>query len=167
VSPEGRLIAAGAHGAVELASAELYSAARMAHYFSTVALPGLCVDYRGHRDDLVMTGCVAAAQLREFFNEYHDDGHGGLWLVESKAGPDRRGWLSARYCLVSRAHALRLPGLQALCPDQLNALGEPSAGGRGRAAAQVIELDRSPRRRPHLRLVVDNTRAAGEELPAH
>lgn len=141
MSADRRVIGTGAHGRIEL-RAEIIAPARMTCYYHTAPLPGLSLSYRGHRDDLVAAGVISLEQLRERFNHYHDDGHGGLWFLESKAGPGKRGWLEVRYHLVSRARAQQLPGVQAFCAEELTALTEPPEGDRTGAADRLRELYR-------------------------
>lgn len=103
-----------------------------------VQAPGLRIQYRGHKDDLLALGCISRERLataREARYE-DDDSSGAILHVERKAGPGHRGIIELSYFAQSRAFAGSLPGVRTYCGDWLEALTAP----------------------PRLRVVVDNTR---------
>lgn len=102
-------------------------------YFRHPPARAISVKYRGHKDDLVAAGCLKFVTRR--FDRFEDDGHGGFWFIESKAGPGRRGFRGVEYFVCDSAFAASLPGVRDLFPQDFARL----------AAGQ-------------LRLVVDNTR---------
>jgi len=111
------------------------SAATLRQYYHLDAdLPGAKIRYWGHKDDLLVAGCLPKGMRR--YDKFCDDGSGGVWWLTSKAGPGRRGAIQISYYCCNRAFAGSLPGVLELFPDVL--------------------LQMSTRSR--LRLIVDNTR---------
>jgi hypothetical protein len=96
---------------------------------------GIGVQYRGHKDDLAAAGCLKFGLER--YDRFLDDGCGGFWWVTGKAGPGKRGFIAVNYYACNAGFAASLPGVRERSQQILSHLGT----------------------RPHLRLVVDNTRA--------
>lgn len=129
-------LAEGAHGPVTL-RVEQISAAHMGEYWhSKKGAPGLSIEYRGHKDDVVALGCISAEALAsKHYDRYHDDVRGGLLYLSSKAGPGKRGQVEVKYYAQTPLLAGALPGVREHCADWIVALTA----------------------RPGLRLIVDNT----------
>lgn len=117
-------VAMGTHGPVT-ASARWISARSAEIYYGLGSLAAINIRFNGHRDDLVSAGCITPDRLTDWRDIRHDDGFGGHWHLESKAGPKRRGWAQVSYYVVSRALARTLPAMLDMFPEGLSNLSAP------------------------------------------
>lgn len=126
----------GAHYPVLLSIALMPHGVELPSRCATHA-PGLRIQYRGHRDDLIALGCIGRDRLAAArFGRFEEDPRGALLLVESKAAPGRRRMIEVAYLAQSRSFAATLPGVRLYCSDWLQTLSA----------------------KPRLRLVIDNAR---------
>jgi hypothetical protein len=127
-----------AHGPIEM-TVEPLSQHGVGVYWSYVysgqpaPAAGIEIAFHGHKEDLAAAGCMKFVKGR--YDDFLKDGFGGLWYIESKAGPGKRGIVRVHYFACDPAFAASLPHVRELFPEMLSRL----------------------RPRPHLRLVVDNT----------
>ena len=116
---------------VETLSKEMFEA----HCYRQSAVGAVYVAYQGHKADLAAAGCLPLGLCA--YDRLMEDDTGGLWRVSrDRRRPVKRGFIKVQYYATNRAFAASLPGVSALHPEALARL--PG--------------------RPHLRLVVDNTR---------
>ena len=125
----------GAHGPICIDIEVMPQQSLRTYYHLDARSAGLEIRYYGHKDDLRVAGCLQSAGRYDYF---HDDGHGGVWCLTSKAGPKRRGYVAIAYYTCNRAFAASLPAVRHVFPEGLAQIGT----------------------HPSLRLVVDNTNGA-------
>lgn len=134
----------GAHYPVLLSIAQVPGGAQLPGWGATHA-PGLRIQYRGHKEDLIVLRCISRDRLAAARQgRYEADARGALLLVESKAAPVGRRMIELSYISQTRSSAAMLPGVSLYCGDWLETLAA----------------------RPVLRLVIDNTRRTPEGPPA-
>jgi hypothetical protein len=119
---------------ISLAIDEIGQVPMRLHYVPDAKTSGLSICYGGNRDDLYAAGCMPPGPWR--YGRFVDDGHDGVWWLESKAWAKAKREVRLTYYTANRAFAMALPGVAEVWSDKLLLI--------------------SPR--PTLRLVVDNTR---------
>ena len=102
------LFAIGARGPITVSIEPLTRRALETHW-QLHGGAGVCVQYRGHKEDLVAAGCVKLEGVS--YDWFCDDGHGGLFWVTSRAGPGKRGQIAVSYYTNQRGFAASLPGV--------------------------------------------------------
>ncbi len=125
------IVLIGAHAPITIDIQVISQLALQRYYYLDAESAGLEIRYRGHKDDLLAAGCIKSLGR---YDRFHDDGHGGTWVLTSKAGPKNRGHVAIAYYTCNRAFAASLPAVRSVFPEAL---------------AQIAT-------RPRLRLVVDN-----------
>jgi hypothetical protein len=152
-SRSGQLVI-GAHGPVTIGVELMAQHSLETYYHVKVDHPGQVgayVTYRGHKDDLIAESITTAEVLAStpYGHLVYGDERRSILVVESKAGPGKRGWIEVDHITGDRAFAESLPGVRELFPEGLPRTGPPDRDGL------IAWLSR----RPQLRLVVDNTKA--------
>jgi hypothetical protein len=79
---------------------------------------GADISYRGHRDDIVRTGCISAELLDRTPYDQVVESAVGLMAISSRAAKNHRGFIDVSYCVDNLAIVgPLLPGVVALFPD--------------------------------------------------
>jgi len=116
-------------------------------YYLLYGSAGVDAEYRGHKEDLLAAGCVRVRLGGVRYDRFHDDGHGGLLRVASKAGPGKRGHIRVSYYSNNRVVAAPLPGMRDHFPK---VLGEHDTAARA-APGRQLKTTAEPRRSPYTR----------------
>jgi hypothetical protein len=79
---------------------------------------GADISYRGHRDDLIYSGCISTVLLDRTPYDQVVDSEYGLMAISSRAAKNRKGVIEVLYCVENLALiGPVLPGVVALFPD--------------------------------------------------
>jgi putative component of toxin-antitoxin plasmid stabilization module len=152
-SPLCVCLATGVHGPVEMCVWQ-HSRQELETYWLLYGSAGAEVEYTGHIEDLTAAGCLRMRLDCVRYGRFHDDGHGGLFEVQGRAGPGKRvvapHHIVLTYCTNNRAFAASLPGMREHFPQLLEAMtprpalrlvgSPPGRRARGTAADELNAL---------------------------
>src|ERR1700685_4025658 len=113
---EGKLLD-GVPGAVTIHISPISKRDLEIYYHQASKTGGAEITYRGHKDDLSTAGCLKFAIGS--YDDFHDDGYGGSWVLSGKWGPGKRGFIEVSYYACDPAFAASLPGARALFPEAI------------------------------------------------